>query len=94
MIKTENIVINDTTFKRTYSDENYYIQKVGTDEIYSEAVDILDKNYEYVETDEKFEKEEQKIEDNNTTIIYLAKSLTQDDFEEKDKMVEEKEEIF
>ena len=38
--------------------------------------------------------EEQKIEDNNTTIIYLAKSLTQDDFEEKDKMVEEKEEIF
>ena len=88
MIKTENIVINDTTFKRTYSDEDYYIQKVGTNEIYSEAVDILDKNYEYVETDEKFEKEEQKIEDNNTTIIYLAKSLTQDDFEEKDKMVE------
>ena len=28
--------------------------------------------------------EEQKIEDNNTTIIYLAKSLTQDDFEEKE----------
>ena len=35
--------------------------------------------------------EEQKIEDNNTTIIYLAKSLTQDDFEEKDKMVESEE---
>ena len=55
MIKTENIVINDTTFKRTYSDENYYIQKVGTEEIYSEAIDILDKNYEYFETDEKIE---------------------------------------
>ena len=92
MIKTENIVINDTTFKRTYSDENYYIQKVGTDEIYSEAVDILDKNYTYIETDEKFEKEEQKIEDNNTTIIYLAKSLAQDDFEEKDKLIEEENE--
>ena len=92
MIKTENIVINDTAFKRTYSDENYYIQKVGTDEIYSEAVDVLDKNYTYVETDEKFEKEEQKIEDNNTTIIYLAKSLTQDDFEEKDKLIEEENE--
>ena len=92
MIKTENIVINDTTFKRTYSDENYYIQKVGTDEIYSEAVDVLDKNYTYVETDEKFEKEEQKIEDNNTTIIYLAKSLAQDDFEEKDKLIEEENE--
>ena len=36
--------------------------------------------------------EEQKIEDNNTTIIYLAKSLTQDDFEEKDKLVEEENE--
>ena len=92
MIKTENIVINDTAFKRTYSDENYYIQKVGTDEIYSEAVDILDKNYTYIETDEKFEKEEQKIEDNNTTIIYLAKSLAQDDFEEKDKLIEEENE--
>ena len=55
MIKTENIVINDTTFKRTYSDKNYYIQKVGTEEIYSEAIDILDKNYEYFETDKKFE---------------------------------------
>lgn len=55
MIKTENIVINNTTFKRTYSDEDYYIQKVGTDEIYSEAVDVLDKNYTYIETGEKIE---------------------------------------
>lgn len=61
MIKTENIIINDTTFKRTYSDENYYIKKVGTNETYSEAVDVLDKNYTYVETDEKFEKVEQEI---------------------------------
>ena len=68
MVKTENIIINDTTFKRTYSDENYYIQKVGTNEIYSEAVDILDKNYEYVETDEKFEKGEQ---DNATTKEFI-----------------------
>ena len=68
MIKTENIVINDTTFKRTYSDENYYIKKVGTNEIYSEAVDVLDKNYEYVETDEKFEKGEQ---DNATTKEFI-----------------------
>ena len=59
MVKTENIVINDTTFKRTYSDEDYYIQKVGTDEIYSEAVDVLDKNYTYIETDEKLEKGKQ-----------------------------------
>ena len=68
MIKTENIVINDTTFKRTYSDENYYIKKVGTNEIYSEAVDVLDKNYTYIETDEKFEKGEQ---DNATTKEFI-----------------------
>lgn len=36
--------------------------------------------------------EEQKIEDNNTQIIYLAKSLSPDDYEEKDLMEEEKEE--
>lgn len=34
----------------TYSDEGYKIQKVGTDEIYDEAIDVLD--YEYEETDE------------------------------------------
>lgn len=33
--------------------------------------------------------EEQKVEDNNISIIYLAKSLTPDDFEEKDKLTEE-----
>lgn len=63
MIKTENIVISDITFKRTYSDEHYYIQKVGTNEIYLEAVDVLDKNHKYIETAEKIKKEGQ----NNAT---------------------------
>lgn len=36
---------------RTYSDENKYIRKVGTDEVYSEAVDIEDTNYQYEETE-------------------------------------------
>lgn len=35
---------------RTYSDENYMIKKVGTDEVYDEAIDVLD--FEYEETDE------------------------------------------
>ena len=43
---------------RSYSDENYMIQKVGTDEIYDEAIDIETATYEYVET-------EQEIEDKN-----------------------------
>ena len=36
---------------RTYSDENKYIRKVGTDEVYSEAVDIEGANYQYEETE-------------------------------------------
>lgn len=42
---------------RTYSDENYKIQKVGTDEIYDEAVDVENSGFEYVETEEKIEAE-------------------------------------
>lgn len=39
----------------TYSDENYKIHKIGTDEIYDEAIDIEGADYEYEETDEKIE---------------------------------------
>lgn len=40
---------------KTYSDENYRIRKVGTNEIYDEAIDVEDSDYEYEETDEKIE---------------------------------------
>jgi hypothetical protein len=40
---------------RTYSDANKYIKKVGTDEEYSEAIDIEGAPYEYVETDKEIE---------------------------------------
>lgn len=43
---------------RTYSDENYKIQKVGTDEIYDEAIDIENSGYEYIETEEKIIEED------------------------------------
>lgn len=43
---------------KTYSDENYKIQKVGTDEIYDEAIDIENTSFEYEETTEKIETEE------------------------------------
>ena len=36
---------------KTHSDQNLMIQKVGTDEIYAEAIDIENSGYEYVETD-------------------------------------------
>lgn len=49
-----------TKLFRTYSNEGKMIRKVGTDEMYSEAIDV--KEYEYEETDELIE----KIEDYGT----------------------------
>lgn len=38
---------------KTFSDINHYIRKVGTEEIYSEAIDIEDAGFEYEETDQE-----------------------------------------
>lgn len=35
----------------TFSDKNLQIHKVGTDEIYDEAIDVEGADYEYEETD-------------------------------------------
>ena len=51
MITIENVTIGNRQFKKTVSD-TYLIRKVGTDEIYSEAYDLPEKDYEYEETDE------------------------------------------
>ena len=40
---------------RTYSDEGFKIHKIRTEEIYDEAIDVEDANYEYEETEEKIE---------------------------------------
>ena len=48
---------------RTYSDENKYIRKVGTNEEYSEAIDIEGAPYEYEETDKEIEEYEEIIEE-------------------------------
>ena len=45
MIVIGNIVIDGANFTRTYSDK-YQIRKVGTDEIYTDAMDVLDFQYE------------------------------------------------
>lgn len=42
---------------RTYSDQNFKIQKVGTNEIYTEAIDIEDSIDTYIETNEVIEVE-------------------------------------
>ena len=40
---------------RTYSNENHLIKKVGTEEVYSEAIDVETSNFEYIETEEEIE---------------------------------------
>lgn len=40
---------------RTYSDEGFTIKKVGTEEIYEEAIDVENAPYEYEETTEPVE---------------------------------------
>ena len=43
---------------RTYSDNKVMIQKVGTDEIYDEAIDVEGAPYVYEETDQPIVEEE------------------------------------
>lgn len=38
---------------KTYSDSNLYIRKIGTDEVYSVAIDIESSNFKYVETEKQ-----------------------------------------
>ena len=70
MITIENIIINGRQFKKTVSD-TYLIRKIGTDEIYSEAYDLPEKDYEYEETEELLPKDE-SFEEESTTKIYEA----------------------
>ena len=57
-IVRENLVIGNKNFIKQYSDEGYYIQKVGTEEIYSEAIDLEEYVCDYVETNRPLVEEE------------------------------------
>ena len=48
MIIKETVTIDGRVFTHTYSD-TYKIRKIGTDEIYTDAIDVL--NFSYEETD-------------------------------------------
>ena len=56
-IVRENLVIGNKNFIKQYSDKGQYLQKVGTEEIYSEAIDLEEYVCEYVETDKKVSEE-------------------------------------
>jgi hypothetical protein len=45
---------------RTYSDSKHFIKKVGTNEVYTEAVDVEDAPYEYEETNDLIPEKEEK----------------------------------
>ena len=49
MIIREQIIIDGRPYMHTYSDSGVRIRKIGTDEIYDDAIDVLD--YTYEETD-------------------------------------------
>ena len=55
MIIKETVTIDECVFTHTYSD-TYEIRKIGTDEIYDDAMDVL--NYQYEETDIPLEDED------------------------------------
>lgn len=50
---------------KTYSDSGFYIQKSGTEEIYDEAIDIENAEYDYIETTQKIEIEEDLNSENH-----------------------------
>lgn len=56
--KTRNDGVN---LYRTYSDANMLIRKVGTEEIYSEAIDIETAPFTYEETDIPIETSEPEM---------------------------------
>ena len=52
MIYTEIISNGTDQLRKTYTDdETKILHKIGTDEYYGEAVDLLDSPYEYEEVD-------------------------------------------
>lgn len=65
MIIKENIVIDNRKFVRNYSDLNLMIQKVNTEEIYSEAIDPIEFEREYIETEIPVEEESEELNEEN-----------------------------
>lgn len=55
MIVKENVKINDFEFIHTYSDSQYLIKQIETDELYGEAYDLVELQKEYEETDIKID---------------------------------------
>ncbi|MBQ3502887.1 MAG: hypothetical protein IJA72_04420 [Clostridia bacterium] len=51
MIIQETVTLNNRQFKHTYSSDNKYIKQIETGAIYSEAYDVPQRTFNYMETD-------------------------------------------
>ena len=67
MVIKEIVTINGKDFQKHYSDNNKTIRKVGTNEEYTEAIDLLEKTWQYEETEDNIE-EEVENGNSNTSI--------------------------
>ena len=64
MIEKEFLTTREDGVKlyRTFSTDNKMIRKVGTDEIYDEAIDVDSASYEYEETADLIDEAEESVE--------------------------------
>lgn len=72
MIIKETVTIDGRVFTHTYSD-TYKIRKIGTDEIYTDVMDVLD--YQYEETDMPLEMPEATEDDMRQALTILGVEL-------------------
>lgn len=54
---------------KTYSDSNKYIIKLGTEEVYSEAIDVENAPYQYEETEREIEELEEFLEESGEDVV-------------------------
>ena len=61
MLKKEIITIEGIEFTRHYSDSGVFIRKIGTEELYEEALDSVPCPYSYEETVTEIPSENQEM---------------------------------
>ena len=61
MLKKETVTIEGIEFTRHYSDSGVFIRKIGTEELYEEALDSVPCPYSYEETTTEIPIEKQKM---------------------------------
>lgn len=61
MLKKEIVTIEGTEFTKHYSDSGVFIRKIGTEELYEEALDGVPCPYSYEETATEIPSENQEM---------------------------------